>query len=185
MKPLTAIIGLLILFGSWNYDRNFPDFTYKTVEGKTITNDYFNNSNTLVILFHLGCPPAMFLLKDLQLMEEDKSENYKILLIAENTKSQILEFNSDEKNAWSEMRKLYGIQKLTYDIIGECTKEKVVEINGDLIISSQCRNIAKKLRTKSSPTTFKVNSEGKIIGRFEGYTLKSNVVSLKEIIKKL
>ena len=84
----------------------------------------------------------MFLLKDLQLMEEDKSENYKILLIAENTKSQILEFNSGEKNAWSEMRKLYGIQKLTYDIIGEYTQEKVVEINGDIIISSQCRKIA-------------------------------------------
>ena len=71
-----------------------------------------------------------------------------MIFILENTNSQINDFNSNEVNNWSQTRKVFGLKPLDGIVIGECSNENLKYDGKNLIISSQCRRISKKLHSK-------------------------------------
>src|SRR5688500_9945770 len=102
MKTLLSIVCSLFLLPMINLkDKPFPEINYTTNQGSTFTNDDFKGKKTVVLLFHLGCPPAMGLLKDIEMMKAQSDDQTQIIGIVENTPEQIKQFNAEDKNEWS------------------------------------------------------------------------------------
>lgn len=89
--------------------RVFPPFKVATIANDTLNNAYFKNKKTIVILAHLGCAPAMVLLKDIQ--KRSDLFDYQHLIILENTKKQIEEFNADSASIWNIVNKMGMIER--------------------------------------------------------------------------
>jgi len=177
------IFSILILYTSCKTIK-FPEFNSADFNGNQISNLNFTKQNTLVILGHLGCPAFMQLLADFQSNRIDSS--YQVIVFLENTRQQLIEFNSEEVNIWSSTRKHFQLNQIAGIIIPECTSDNIVEKNGQHIILSQCRKISRKLRTKTSPTSYLVKSDGLIHAKFEGYFMgKGAKERLKEYFTKI
>ena len=162
--------------------RVFPPFKVATIANDTLNNAYFKNKKTIVILAHLGCAPAMVLLRDIQ--KRSDLFDYQHLIVLENTKKQIEEFNADSASIWNETRLHYGLLPIQENVVAECPKETVKFVNGVAMIGSQCRKMSKDLRTKSSPTIYIVNEMGMIERKVEGYPIDNTLeVRVKSLLK--
>lgn len=156
-----------MVISSFKSTKKFPAINYKTIGGKTITNEIFKEKKTLAVLAHLGCPPAMMLLKDLEGLS---NPGFQILVFLENSRQQILDFNAEEVNTWSIVRNHFRLQPLTGSIIAECETTRNKEKSGsDIMIGSECRKLSKKLKTKDSPTLVLVKENGEISHILNGY----------------
>jgi hypothetical protein len=125
---------------------------------------------TVVLVGYLGCPAAMTATKDLT-EHNDKIkcfDKFETVFIFENTAEQIKDFNSNEANNWSELRKYFNLKPILNNVISDCESENLKAKGKDIIIDRQCRNISKTLHTIDSPTIFIVK-DNKIIGRLKGY----------------
>jgi len=159
MKKISWIFLLAFLLTAFTKPKVFPIINYKTINGTSVTNEFFNEQKSIVILAHLGCPAAMLLSKDLEFME---AKNIQMLMILENTLQQINDFNSPEKNDWSGLRNYYEMKPLTGNIIAECNTSNIRKKDGNVIIGTQCRKLSKKINTKDSPTLIYVDEKGSI-----------------------
>ncbi len=165
-KHFVFLIIFLSVLTSFTKTKEFPAINYQTIDGKMITNSFFNGKRTLVIMAHLGCPPAMLLIKDLQTLTTEK---FQTIIILENTNQQIKDFNSDEKNDWSSIRQYFHLEPITINIVAECENSSTKSGDGNTIIDSQCRKLAKKIKTKDSPTLVFVDEKGTITNIIKGY----------------
>jgi len=166
---LYTTLLFVLMTGFITKPKKFPEINYRTSEGKEFTNKDFLGKETVVVLFHLGCPPAMALLKDLETINPGTGEYPQIIGIAENTPAQIKAFNSDGDNDWADLRKSHQLKPVAIPLIGECdpgSLESENEMEGSGV---QCRNLAKKIKTSSSPTLVYVNGQGNIITVKKGY----------------
>jgi thioredoxin-related protein len=120
----------------------------------------------MVIMAHLGCPAAMLLFKDLETLKTDQLQ---ILIILEDSRQQVLDFNSTDKNLWSDVRNYFKLNPVEQVIIAECEASKIKHSGNDIRIETQCRKLAKKIKTKDSPTLVKVNEKGEITTIIKGY----------------
>jgi hypothetical protein len=173
MRKNRILFFTLILFFGFKPPHQFPQFELNTVEGKKLNNDCFKNKKSIVILAHLGCPPAMVLLRDIQKRRD--LFNYQLIFILENTKEQVLKFNSDIVSIWSKTRKQFEMMPITENVIAECSTEKISYRKGNIIIDSQCRKMSKKLKTKSSPSIYFVNEMGEIYRSVFGYPVENTL----------
>lgn len=171
MASFSRIFVYLFLIALVNSckSRIFPEFNKLDINGNHISTNNFKGQNTLVIVGHLGCPAFMQLLDDFQSFRIDST--FQVIVFLENTPQQLIEFNSDEINSWSSTRKHFKLSPIDGIIIPECSSENILVKNGQHIILSQCRKIARKLRTKSSPTSYLVKPDGKIHNSMVGYYL--------------
>lgn len=160
------IISLLFL-GNTLKLKKFPPFEYQTTSFGIVNNSIFTCCNSIVVIGHIGCPPLMQFIKDSQ--ESELDDSYQIIFILENTNSQISSFNIEENNIWSHTRKAFGIKPLENIIIGECSNEIIKYQGENVIIAPQCRIIAKKLKTKSSPSFYFIDKNGMIQNSKMGY----------------
>ncbi len=165
LKLLYISMVFILISGFVMKPKKFPEISYTTSEGKVFTNADFIGKETVVILFHLGCPPAMGLLKDLETLNSDTTQPRQIIGISENTRAQIEAFNSTTKNYWSDIRNSFQLQPVEIPLIGEC---EAIEVE-DESDGAQCRILAKKVNTNSSPTLVYVNTEGNIEEIKKGY----------------
>lgn len=166
---ITGTVVCALLF-SFALPKNFPAIDDQTMNGKAIDAAYFANKKTIVIHMFLGCPGATKAVRDIQAIQDSIPENIQILFILENTVDQIKEFNSDEENNWSEIRKSRKLNPITQDIVAECETPNVhIDENGNMRVDVQCEKLSKKLKIKWSPTFFFVNEKGKIIKTERGY----------------
>jgi hypothetical protein len=101
------------------------------------------------------------LLKDLQ--ESDLDSSHQTLIFLENTVEQVNSFNSLNVNDWSETRKYFNLLPLEGFVVAECSKEIVKTKGNSKIISTQYRKLSKKLRTKSSPSSYLIDEKGVIV----------------------
>lgn len=169
MKSLVNIIlvfSILISFSFVPKNKKFPEINYYTLDGKHITNSFFNGKKTIVIMGHLGCPSAMLLLKDIETLNVDSVQT---LTVLENTMAQVVDFNASDKNPWSSLRTHFRMNPITKNIIAECVKENVKKHGDNIIIGAQCSKLSRKIRTKSSPTMIFVDGTGNIYKKIEGY----------------
>jgi hypothetical protein len=164
---LSACLGIFLSFSP--YLKKFPAFNYATVSGKPVSNDIFKGKKTIVVLAHLGCPAAMQLVQDLQSIPD--TSHYQFLFIYENTRKQILDFNSDTKNDWSAIRERYKLKPLDLSkTVGECESEKIeLTKEGTMIANSQCSIISRKLMTADSPSVYYIDENGMITNEVRGY----------------
>ncbi len=183
MKYLSVLLVLLFLSPAGKIGKTFPDINFRTTKGKEITNEYFTGKKTLVAHLHLGCPPSMVLIKDL---EELADENLQVLILSKNTEEQLNDFFSDKDgNTWSYLRKQFKIGQPDWDMVGVCSKDKSgVGSGGPVALGAQCRKLSRKLKSKGSPTIFLVSENGKIINKKNGYYASSNLKRLREFIYK-
>jgi thioredoxin-related protein len=176
---LTFLIALSTVFCSFIKPKQFPIFNYQTIKGKEINNNYFKVKKTIVIMAHLGCPPAMLLFKDL---EDIDTTQYQFLLVLENTKMQLQEFNADEKNMWSKLRKYFELKPIMMDAIAECDVPNLKYDGNDVIVAGQCRKLAKKLKSYSSPMIIYVNQNGEIMKKIDGYSSSNDKSSRVKLL---
>ncbi len=152
--------------------KHFPKFEFQSYEGQNISNEYFKEKTTIVVFQHLGCPPAMWLMSDLEeYRTRMDTSKVQILVFTENTKSQIEEFYNDSTSIMHRVRSIFNTPIVHYPIIPLCKKEKTkINKDGSISIRSNCRHMSWKLRSFSSPTILVVNSDGKIVKKQKGYT---------------
>lgn len=166
-------LPLFALLSFTSKPKKFPEIKYTTNHGTTFTNENFKGKETIVVLFHLGCPPAMALLKDLETIE--KGEDVQIIGIAENSPEQIEAFNSGSENEWSNIRKSFKLAPVGIPLIGECDDSAIDEEKKEIPIV-HCRILAKKIKTSKSPTLVYVNGEGSIVKIKKGYLNRDNPI---------
>jgi len=163
----TALIFSSLGLFAFSKPNQFPTFNYKSIEGKEINNGFFLRKNTIVVMAHLGCPPTMMMLGDL---EEVDSASFLFLLTLENTTAQVQEFNSDDKNLGSEVRKYFKLKPIAIEVIAECYNPNIKYEGKDMIIEGQCKKLSRKIKTRSSPCLLYINRNGEIIKKKEGYS---------------
>jgi hypothetical protein len=171
MKKLTTFI-LLFTFAFFGFSfktKKFPEFEYLSIHSEKINNSIFKNKKSVVVIGHIGCPPFMQFVKDCQ--DSNVDDSFQMIFILENTNSQIIEFNSSEVNNWSNTRKVFGLKPLDGTVIGECSNDNLKYVGRNLIVSSQCRRISKKLHTQSSLSIYSVNNQGLITSKIKGYLI--------------
>ena len=179
LKLIYVAVAVVFLSGFTTKPKKFPEINYTTNQGTTFSNADFAGKKTIVVLFHLGCPPAMDLLKDLESLPEN--ENIQIVGILENSPNQIKAFNSKEENEFSSIRRSYQLNPVHIPLIGECDSRAVAK--NKTTSGVQCRMLAKKIKTKVSPTLVYVNTDGSIKKIRKGYI--SSETPLEERLKYL
>jgi hypothetical protein len=163
-RIITAVCLYLLLSSFDTKPKKFPEISYVTSSGQTFTNNNFKDKNSIVVLFHLGCPPAMSLLKDIQEANLDQNSDVQIVGIVANTPQQIKDFNSTADNDWSDLREQFSLEPVKIPLIGECDADHVrKDEDGNVVLGKQCTNLGKKIKTRYSPTLVYVNRDGNII----------------------
>lgn len=170
MKNLALLMGMLL--STFCNAQQFPNISTSTLEGKEFVSTMLQGKTTVVILLHLGCPPAMNLIRDVQEATRKKIELPEIIWIFENNKEQLAEFNKDGDLIWSRMRYHFQLSPLNENVIPYCTNKSEIKTNeeGVKIIGSQCDELSKKLDAAYCPTIFFVNPSGQIIKKTIGYS---------------
>ena len=180
MKTVLIYLLVFLTFEAFAQKRSFPNFSIEDANGVEWTQENLKGKTSIVILFHLGCPGAMSLLNDLDSMKSIYPD-LQVIALAENTRDQIDQFYSDEENDWSPIRKYYKTKVLTYPLLPECSEE--YKKDGEVVITTQCRKVSRKLWTKSSPTILLVDSKGQIQKKKKGYIAFSPIENRMEWIK--
>lgn len=137
-------------------DVSFPEFSAKTVEGEEISNDVFKNSKlTVVNVWGSWCGPCVQEIPELQKLSENmKDKNVNVIGIAQ-----------DAGSNFQEVKEVLDKSKVTYqNIIPSGTTE-------DFVMSLQ-----------AFPTTFFVDSEGKIVYAIQG---SKNLEGFTQIVDDL
>jgi peroxiredoxin len=169
---LLTVIATANLFGQ----KKFPKFSYVSLNNKTIENTIFKGKKTIVVLFHIGCPPAFTLLTDLETLKKKlDSNNIQVIGIVQNTRDQLTKFNSTEQNDWSDLRKEMKMNVINIELLPECEIEKSDIKKGDVF--EECRKLSKKLKTEASPTLVIVNENGRMLFEHKGYFIGNTAES--------
>lgn len=167
MKVFLAIlISGFLLIG--NKPKAFPKFESIASNGKKVSSENLKGKKTIFAVYYLGCFAAMNFQSNLEQMQKTMdTSKYQIICLLLNTEAQIKQFNADEKNLWSGLRFYYKLEKSNLTQIPDCTVEKRQVKKGD--IGPQCKNLAKKLDYKSSPTIYYVNENAEIVKIDDGF----------------
>jgi peroxiredoxin len=91
---LILLLAFILIFSNAFSQKKFPKFSYVSLNNKTIDNTIFKGKKTIVVLFHIGCPPAFTLLTDLETLKKKlDSNNIQVIGIVQNTREQLTKFN--------------------------------------------------------------------------------------------
>jgi len=167
MKKATLIL-LLLPFLSFNSDsllnRPMPLLANKTLDGKIIDNNYFKGHITIVSFMFIGCMPCM---NEIGLLNKLNKEYHtdsrlQILCIARQMKEQMLQFNSDSKTMFSQLRKALKVDTITYSIQPACCNEKsnIDSTGNNVSLKSECNTISDIYGVDRYPTIFFIDEEG-------------------------
>jgi hypothetical protein len=167
-------ISIFCIFALFNQtscivNRSFPEFNFINLQHETIDNGAFKDRTTLVVLFHLGCYPAMVLLKDLEYFKK-ANPDINIMCMTENTPTQLDQFYGDTNSYCYGLAQQFSLDTTSLNIIAVCDgNDKILTSQGDTVIQRQCQTMSNMLRTKSSPTLVLVEDNGKILKFERGY----------------
>lgn len=184
MHAIIWVLTAILVLGGANWPRKFPKVDSPTISGEAISAAYFERQPTMVILMHLGCPPAMVLLKDLQSLDREELNGYQVLVMLENTAGQVAAFNSPLPNDWSDMRRSFHLDSIQTDLIAECEEARIEMVDGNMVVRQQCRKTSRKLLTRSSPSIYLVDTDRRIIHSSKGYLMRPDPGNLAAILKR-
>ncbi len=182
LLKISVILIAVIFSSSFCRTRSFPEFQLTDYGGQEISNAYFKNKKTIVIMGHLECPAMMYALKDYEAFSQQDESGIQILAILENTKDHIDQFYGDSSTFRGLFRAIFKIDSLNFPIITECETEKVKYKNGVLQVKNHCRKLSRKIRTRTTPTILLVDEEGKILLKEKGHLIYEEENGLKNWI---
>lgn len=167
MKKATLILLLLPLL-SFSSDsllnRPMPLLVNKTLDGKTIDKSYFKGHITVVSFMFIGCMPCMNEIGLLNKLNKEYHTNsgLQILCIARQMKEQMLQFNSDSKTMFSQLRKALNVDTISYSIQPACNNEtsNMDSAGNNVSLKSECNTISDIYGVDRYPTIFFVDGEG-------------------------
>ncbi len=180
MKKNASVIWLLIFMLpllSFDYgsllNHPIPLLPNKTLDGKTIDENYFRGHVTIVSFMYIGCPGCMNEITPLNKLKQEYAGNDKvqILCVARNMKEQMVQFNSndtakpDTNNlqniGYGLIRKAMKADAIQYTIQPACNEGHGRTVNGNEIrIASECNTIKDVYGIETFPTTFFVDKKG-------------------------
>ncbi len=173
-----AILGLFCLFillSSMKSEKKFPKFNLPTYNGGMMTEKVFEGKTSLVVLYSLGCPPAMVLMKDLDSLNKTlDTSKYQIIGVLENTQQQLYDFFTDTASVFGGLNKYWKIDEVSYPLVVVCKKDRTKYSEDKVQIRSNCRKISIKVWSWSTPTLMVVNSAGRITKRTTGHLVSNS-----------
>jgi thiol-disulfide isomerase/thioredoxin len=140
----------------------------KTLAEKVIDQNYYKGHVTLVSFMYVGCPPCMVEISTLNKLKKDYRGNdqVQILCVARQMRQQMIDFNAGNGTYFSQLRRAFGADSITYDILPACNDAKskmVMTVSGsdtNYNIKSECNTIEEKFGFEGFPTLFYVDKKG-------------------------
>ena len=174
--PLAMSLLPLLSFDNSSLEGHaMPLLPAKTLDGRTIDENYYKGHVTIVSFMFIGCLPCMNEISTLNKIKEAyaASEKLQILCVARQMREQMAQFNSTDNTTYPGMiRKALNADPIQYSIQPACddAASKMV-INGDaenkhVDVKSECSTIEEKYGVNSFPTLFYVDKNG-IIRKIE------------------
>lgn len=160
----------------------FPNFSISNQHGVLFSNENLKGKNTLLVHFHLGCPAAMMLLKDLEEIKK-MNPNFQIIAIAENTPDQVEAYLKGEERKYKALIKFFAMPEITTDILAECN-EPLRHADSSNTTGYGCNGLSKELKIYASPTYYFIGPDGTIISEKKGYFWYDTKRSQQDRIKK-
>jgi len=173
MKNATLkLLALFFLFSS--FDENsllnhpMPLLPNKTLDGRTIDENYYKGHITIVSCMFIGCYPCMMEIGILNKIKAEyaNNEQLQILCVARQMSKQMQQFNADDTTLFSRIRKALKVDPITYTIQPACddAESKMVKSGADssqhIEIKSECNTITEKYGFTAFPTIFYVDKKG-------------------------
>lgn len=172
MKKILLLTLITTLF-SFDRLKTFPKFSIQSYEGKLYTQEDLKGKLTLINFYHLGCPPAMVLMNDLDSLQQiiDTSK-VQIIGLLENTNDHINQFYNDTSSIWNLLKKTFKIKPVSYPLLAACDREKVkIDKEGTVVLGKHCWEFSRKIWTLSTPTILLIDKEGRIVKKHKGYRM--------------
>ena len=172
-----------LLFSLQTFAQNkFPKFNYVTTAGDTINNKILNGKTTLIIVGHISCPGVLLLLRD---MQRSALDTIQTILLLENTKDQLISFNTaDTNDIWGMQRHAFRLNPINFYTVTFCDKQKLkTKANGTIVIKNQCNKLKTKYRAFEAPKIYALNEQGQIIRKQTGWYM--NLTDPKDYILRL
>lgn len=170
-----------------------PLLPAKTLDGKTVDEGYYKGHVTIVSAMYIGCLPCMYEISTLNRIKRDYAgdNRVQILCMARQMRSQMVDFNSDEKNLMNSIRKAIGAERIEYDIQPACEdapSKMEQKVTGDsdvyINIKSECSIIEEQFGIRSYPTILFIDKKGVVRNVHTGGPGKNNDTTFYDKIKK-
>jgi len=144
-------------------NKPMPSLSAKTLDGIVINRDYFKGHCTLVSFMYIGCMPCM---NEIGLLNRLKNEyanypHFQILCIARQMKTQMIDFNTDNKSVFSNIRRALNVPPIQYAIQPACGSDssKIQKQGEHVTLVSECNTISDVYGIDAFPTIFLVDSD--------------------------
>jgi len=148
-------------------NKPIPLVPAKTLDGKTIDEQFYKGHITVVSFMFIGCQPCMNEIGMMnRLNDEYKSRNVQFLCVARQMRDQMTEFNSDTSSLFGKLRKAMGVPPIGYPIQPACADGESKMIKGEsdagirIEVRSECNTITDLYGVSSFPTAFFVDKQG-------------------------
>ena len=173
-RPLLLIFVLLLLsFKNGGLLNNpIPLLPNKTLDGKTIDENYYKGHVTIVSFMYIGCAGCMNEISTLNKIKAEyaNNEQLQILCIARQMRDQMISFNgyhmakfdTSKPMDYSYIRKAMNTDSIQYTILPACAdaKSTMVKNGNEFSIKSECSTIEEKYGVTTFPTTLYVDKKG-------------------------
>jgi thiol-disulfide isomerase/thioredoxin len=165
-----------------------PILSGQTLDGRTLDANYFKGHLTLVNFMYIGCPPCMNEIGILNKISAEYANDprFQLLCIPRQMRWQMVEFNSDNKEMFAQVRKALGLDTMQYTILPGCADAaSKMETNGEHVtIKSECNTLEELFGVTSFPTNFLVDTDGIIRKIDKGGPPTKNQPEFHERLKK-
>jgi thiol-disulfide isomerase/thioredoxin len=186
---LLCLLLPLFAFGNDSLlNKRMPILPGHTLDGRTIDASYYKGHLTLVNFMYIGC---QFCMNEIGILNKLKAEyandpRFQLLCIPWQMRAQMVEFNSDNKVMFAQVRKALGLDTMQYTILPGCADAaSKMETNGEHVtIKSECATLEEMFGVTSFPTNFLVDADG-IIRKIDNEGPKTkNQPEFYETLKK-
>ena len=201
MKGIIAAILLSFLIlplSSFNSEtlvgHPIPLLPNKTLDGKTIDENYFRGHVTVVTFMAIGCMPCMYEINSLnKIQKEYAARGVQVLCVARQMRDQMVQFNSDDKKSYfSMLRNAVKVEPIKYDIQPACAdkksaleEKKDTARNVEVTLKMECNTLEEKYGITAIPATFYVNKNGIVRSTTIGGPGKPNDPDYLSEVKKV
>ena len=141
-----------------------PLLPNKTLDGKTIDENYYKGHITLVSFMFIGCVPCMNEIGVLNKIKKEYTANkqFQMLCVARQMKQQMVQFNATDSSIFSRIRRAMNVDSIQYSIQPACNDEasKILTEGNHITVKSECTTLEEKYGITSFPTIFYVDKKG-------------------------
>ena len=186
MKNLFALAILAVLiFPSLSFDKKgtmenqpMPALASKSLDGKTIDQNYFRGHVTLVNFMFIGCMGCMNEISALNRLHDEYAgkPEMQVLCVARQMRGQMEEFNGENSSVFCKVRKALHVDPMPYTILPGCpdAASKMETVDSNVTLKRECNTLDEVYGLNTYPTTFFVDKKGIIRRISTGGPIRQN-----------